>query len=108
MSIIAGTLTTIAVVYAVVRLRLEQEAGVGSSFRAVLRRLGPIILTFAHTPSACSLLVGLAVAAVALLLSLSPGAVGGGPLAFVAIWPSALYWWRPSSWLSAGPSGRRP
>jgi len=84
-SIIAGTLTTIAVVYAVVRLRLDHEAGVGSSFRAVLRRLGPIILTFAAYTVSLLILVGLAVAAVALLLSLSPGAVGGGPLAFVAI-----------------------
>ena len=84
-SIIAGTLTTIAVVYAVVRLRLDQDAGVGSSFRAVLRRLGPIILTFAAYTISLLILVGLAVAAVALLLSLSPGAIGGGPLAFVAI-----------------------
>ncbi len=62
-SIIAGTLTTIAVIYAVVRLRLGQDAGVGSSFRAVLRRLGRIILAFAAYTIALLGLIALAVAA---------------------------------------------
>ena len=84
-SIIAGTLTTIAVIYAVVRLRLGQDAGVGSSFRAVLRHLVRIILAFAVYTIALLGLLALGVAAVALVLSLSPGAAGGGPLAFAAI-----------------------
>ena len=84
-SIIAGTLTTIAVIYAVVRLRLGQEAGVWSTFRAVLRRLVGIILAFAAYTIGLLVLLALAVAVVALPLSLSPGAAGGGPLAFAAI-----------------------
>ncbi len=84
-SVVAGTLTTIAVIYAVVRLRLGQEAGVWSTFRAILRRLVGIILAFAAYTIGLLGLVALAVAAVALPLSLSPGAVGGGPLAFAAI-----------------------
>lgn len=84
-SIIAGTLTTIAVVYAVVRLRLGQGAGVWGTFGAVLRRLPSIILAFAAYTVGLLILLALAVAAAALLLSLSPGAVGGGPLAFAAI-----------------------
>jgi hypothetical protein len=84
-SIVAGTLTTTAVIYAVVRLRLGQDAGVWSTFRAVMERMLGIILAFAAYTIGLLGLIATAVAAVALPLSLSPGAVGGGPLAFVAI-----------------------
>ena len=57
----------------------------GSSFRAVLRSLGRIILAFVTYTVALLGLIALGLAVVALVVSLSPGAVGGGPLAFVAI-----------------------
>ena len=85
-SIIAGTLTTTAVVY---RRRppaprsgsRRRELRPGASSDAWDRSSSPS----RRTPSRLLALLALAVAAVALLLSLAPGAIGGGPLAFVAI-----------------------
>jgi hypothetical protein len=84
-TIVAGTLTAIALAYAVLRLRLDLPASVGSSVGAVLRRLGPILIALVVYTVALVGLVVLAFVAFAIPLSLGTGAVGGGPLAFAAV-----------------------
>ncbi|MET1232413.1 MAG: hypothetical protein ABWY52_06150 [Candidatus Limnocylindrales bacterium] len=84
-TIVAGTLTTIALAHAVSHLRLGLPASVGGSVGAVLRRLGPILLALITYTVALVGLVVLAFVAFVIPLSLGTGAVGGGPLAFAAV-----------------------
>ena len=84
-TIVAGTLTTVAVAHAVMRLRLGQTATVRATFGAVLRRLGPILLALAAYTLALLGLVLLAFVAFVVPLSLAPDAAAGGPLAFLAV-----------------------
>lgn len=84
-TIVAGTLTTIALAHAVLQVRLGQAASVGSSVGAVLRRLGPILLALVVYTVALVSLIVLAFVAFVIPLSLGTGAVGGGPLAFAAV-----------------------
>jgi hypothetical protein len=84
-TIVAGTLTTVAVAHAVARLRVGQEATVAATFGAVLRRLGPTLAALVLYTVALVGLVLLAIVAFVIPLSLAPGASAGGPLAFAAV-----------------------
>ena len=84
-TIVAGTLTTIAVAEAVMRLRLGQTSTIAGALGALLRRLGPSLGALVVYTVALVGLVILAFVGFALPLSLAPSALGGGPLAFAAV-----------------------
>ena len=81
-TIVAGSLTMIAVAWAVMHLRLGRPTSIGGAYRAVLRRLLPSLGALAAYMLAVVSLVLLAVIAFAVPLSFAPGATAGGPLAF--------------------------
>jgi hypothetical protein len=84
-TIVASTLTTIAVAEAVMRLRLGQTSTIAGALGAVLRRLVPILGALIVYSVALIGLVILAFVGFAIPLSLAPGALGGGPLAFAGL-----------------------
>ena len=84
-TIVAGTLTTVAVAQAVARLRLGQEATIAAALGAVLRRLAPILGALVLYTVALVGLVLLAFVAFVIPLGLAPSATAGGPLAFAAV-----------------------
>lgn len=84
-TIVAGTLTSIAVAQAIMHLRLGQPASVAGAYRAVFRRLLPSLVTLGLYTLAVVGLLLLGFVAVFVPLSLAPTATAGGPLAFGAL-----------------------
>ncbi len=84
-TIVAGTLTTIAVAQAVMHLRLGRPASVVGAFGAVFRRLLPSLGALVAYTLAVVGLVLLAFMALVIPLGLAPTATAGGPLAFGAL-----------------------
>jgi hypothetical protein len=84
-TVVASTLTTVAVAQAVMRLHLGETSTIAGALGAVLARLGPVLATLIVYTIALIALVVLAFVGFAIPLSLAPGASGGGPLAFAAL-----------------------